>query len=164
MHKKAKAFHRTATQPNHPERLQRHLGLRLLMVFETAQGAIEGRSPGLTPTQVWRTEVAKKAFELTCAVSFQTSQDLKAGLQKACLPNLTPTQVWRPERRKQASEAMKKLKKKTIGFHCVSLTRSGDAKIITCVTFGGPRWFWVDKRSSVRTKSIQPQTIWAYVC
>ena len=52
----------------------------------------------------------------------------------------------------------------SFGFECVSRTRSGDAKIITCVRFGGPRWFWVDKRSSVRTKSIQPQTIWAYVC
>ena len=93
MHKKAEAFHRTATQPNHPERLQRHLGLRLLMLFETAQGAIEGRSPGLTPTQVWEPEMVKKAFELTCAVSFEASHDLKASLQKARSPNLTHTQV-----------------------------------------------------------------------
>ena len=38
------------------------------MVFETAQGMIEARSPGLTPTQVWEPEMAKKAFELTFAV------------------------------------------------------------------------------------------------
>ena len=80
------------------------------MVFETAQGAIEGRSPGLTPTQVWEPEIAKRASELTFAVYFETSQDLKASQQKARSPNLTPTQVWRPEKRKQASAAMKPLK------------------------------------------------------
>jgi hypothetical protein len=57
----------------------------------------KARSPGLTPTHVWRPETAKKAFERTFTDGFRRPL-------KARSPGLTPTHVWRPEKAKKAFE------------------------------------------------------------
>ena len=59
----------------------------------------------LTPTQVWRPEMAKRLSKFASTMIFATTHDSKAGHQKARSPALTPTQVWRPEKLKVVASA-----------------------------------------------------------